>query len=397
MRKISALAQGVALFTLAVGFSAHAVANTAGGATIHNAATLSYAGGSTAAAVNVSVQTVAALPTVVKSTADQSVASYGTADYSFTVTSNSNGSDAFALTLGSSDANTSGTPTLSFLNGTIPVTSILLGASVTSQASGVGIVYIPAGSQANLSVNDVVSIGGNLYTITAVTAGTVASTTAGVTTAEVPTSVALTPVGAAPAITAGSVPAGVQVGEQVTLTQRVVASAPSNASTATHTVSFTATSTATDLAGSTVSYLSGSNGTNTITTVILAQTSLAKLVRNVSRATGNPGSGGVACGADTFFVSGVTVKTGDTLEYCLLASVATGQPNLTGAKLADPVPPFTSYVASSTKLNGTVVPDVSGSTPLAQVGGMDVNSAGAPAGTIVGGGNATVVFSVLVQ
>jgi hypothetical protein len=99
---------------------------------------------------------------------------------------------------------------------------------VTSAASGAGVVYVPAGSQTGFAVNDVVDVNGNLYTVSAVTNGTPASTNVrtGVTTPETAATLALVPVGAAPAITAGSVPAGTQVGEQVTLVQRVVASAP---------------------------------------------------------------------------------------------------------------------------------------------------------------------------
>lgn len=400
------LRQGLGLLALSVamGLAQPALADTAGGATIHNVATLSYAGGGAPvkAAVNVGVQTVAAAPTVVKSTADQTVPAYSNADYTFTVTSNSNGADTFALALASSDVNTAASPGMSFLLNGTPVSNLTLGASVTSQPSGNGVIYIPAGSQTNLSVNDTVDLNGNLYTITAVSNGTPASTNVltGVTTPETPAALTLTPVGAAPAITAGSVPAGTQVGEQVTLVQRVVASAPATPAPATHTVSFTATSTATDLAGNPVVYGSTADGKNTVTTVVPATTNLAKLVRNVSRASGNAlATGPATCNGNTYYTAGVTSKTGDTLEYCLLATVAVGASGpLTSAVITDDIPPYTAYVPNSTSLNGTPVADESGTTPLASAnGGMDVNGPGDPVGQIGVGKTATVLLQVTVQ
>lgn len=404
--KNALLQRGSAVLALvaAMGLAQQALADTAGGATIHNVATLSYAGGGAPvkAAVNVAVQTVAALPSVVKSTADQTVPAYSNADYNFTVTSNSNGSDTLALNLAVVDTNTAATPGISFLLNGSPVTNLALGASVTSAASGAGVIYIPAGSQSNLSVNDVLDISGNLYTISGVTNGTPASTNVltGVTTPESPSALALVPVGAAPAITAGSVPAGTQVGEQVTLVQRLVASAPATPAPATHTVSFTAVTTATNLAGATLTYNSTTAGTDTVTTVVPATTNLAKLVRNFTRATGNAlASGPASCNGNTYFTSGVTSKTGDVLEYCLLATVAsTAAADLTGAVISDEIPAYTTYVPNSTTLNGTTLPDEGGTTPLSGVNaGLEVNSAGDPAGTIGVGQTATVTLQVTVQ
>lgn len=400
------LRQGTGMLALvaAMGMAQEALANTAGGATIHNVATLSYSGGGAPvkAAVNVAVQTVAAAPSVVKSTADQTVPAYSNADYTLTITSNSNGNDAFALSLGSTDVNTAASPGLSFLLNGSPVASLTLGAAVTSQASGAGVIYIPAGSGTELQSGDTVSVGGNLYTVASVSGGTPASTNTatGVTTAEVPTALGLTPVGAAPAITAGSVPAGTQVGEQVTVVERVVASAPATPAPATHTVSFTATSTATDLAGNPVVYGSTADGKDTVTTVVPATTNLAKLVRNISRPAGNSlASGPATCNGNTFYTTGVTSKTGDTLEYCLLATVASGAAApLSGAVITDDIPDYTSYVPNSTSLNGSAVSDVAGTTPLATSnGGMTVNGVGDAAGDIGIGHTATVVLQVTVQ
>ena len=405
MKKSNALVQGLGTLALVSGIlmSHQAYANTAGGAVIHNFATLTYAGNTTGikAAVNVAVQTVASEPTVVKSTSDQTVPSYGTADYTFTVASTSNGADSFALSLLIANANTAGAPSVSFLLNGTPVTNLALGGSVTSQLSGNNTLYIPAGSEANLAINTVINVGGSLYTITNVTPGTVASTdiSTGISTAEVATVLAVTPVGAAAPITAGSVAVGTQIGQQVTLTQRVIASAPSTSAViATHTVSFTATATATDDTGAAVVYTSDSS-TNTITTVTIATTNLGKFVRNISRPAANTsGTGNIACGTETFYAAGVVSKPADQLEYCLRASVATGQPTLTGANLQDEVPAYTTYVANSTTLNGTPVADPAPNVLPLSGAGLVVQSPGAgAAGEIVAGESAVVVFQVTVQ
>ena len=395
---------GILALVAAMGMAQQAMADTAGGATIHNVATLSYSGGGAPvkAAVNVAVQTVAALPSVVKSTTDQTVPAYSNVDYTFTVTSNSNGSDTLALNLTVVDTNTAASPGISFLLNGSPVTNLALGASVTSAPSGAGVIFIPAGSQSNLSVNDVIDISGNLYTIIGLLNGTPASTDTltGITTPESPSVLGLVPVGAAPAITAGSVPAGTQIGEQVTLVQRLVASAPATPAPATHTVSFTAVTTATDLTGATLTYNSGTSGTDTVTTVVPATTNLSKLVRNLLRPSGNAlATGPATCNGNTFFTSGVTSKTGDVLEYCLMATVAVGAAgDLTGAVISDEIPPYTTYVPNSTTLNGTTLPDESGTTPLATVNsGLEVNSVGDPAGTIGVGQTATVTLQVTVE
>lgn len=405
MKKINALTQGLGALALASGLllAPQAWANTGGGATIHNFATLTYTGNATGikAAVNVTVQTLASKPTMTAPTLAQTVPSYGTADYTFTVTSTANGADTFALNAASVDSNTTGAPGISFLQGASVVTSLSLGGSVTSAASGNNTLSIPAGSQTNLAVGDTIVVGGNAYTINSVTAGTVASTDTGtgVSTPEVPTVLALTPVGAAPAITPGSVPVGSLVSEQVVLTQRVVASAPSSSSvTATHTVNFTATSSATNLSGNTVVYDSSVDGGTTVTTVILASNSLVKLVRNVSRAAANSAATGpVSCGTNTYYAAGVVSKPGEELEYCLRASVATGQPALSNAVLQDEVPPFTTYVGSSTTLNAAAVTDPAPNTlPLAGAG-LSVKSPGGAAGQILPGETAVVIFKVTVQ
>ncbi len=88
------------------------------------------------------------------------------------------------------------------------------------------------------------------------------------------------------------------------------------------------------------------------------------------------------------------IKRGDTITYTMTASNG-GTGSATGCTLTDAIPGYTDYVAGSTTLNGSSVPDVGGASPLA--GGMSVNSNGQPAGTIAVGSDAVATFQVRVQ
>ncbi len=363
---------------------------TAGGATIHNAATLTFTGGTVTASVDVKALTVASAPTIAVNATTANVYANQSVTYTYTITNNANGTDTFSFTAASVDAGVAGAPGLN-VNATGTVnTSLVLGGSITSKASTAGTIYIPAGSETNMAVGDTLNVGGQLYTIGSITAGTVASTTGSVTTPETPTAVALTPVGAAPAITAGSVAAGVQVGEVQSFNVVVTASSPSVAGVnGTHTVNLSGSTTAktAGAAGAVVTYTTSAASANeTVTTVLSPNVTLLKEVRNVTH-------------AGTFSTLNVSAQSGDTLEYRLTATAAAGVGDATNNVLTDEVPPFTTYVPGSTTLNGVAVTDGAGGTlPLtAANGGLTINSTGAAAGTIVAGQSAVVIFQVTVN
>jgi len=382
------MAVSASLLLLAASGTAHAVI-TAGGSTVHNAATLTFNGGSATASVDVSINTIASAPTIAVNSVGQSVNGGQNATYTYTVTNTANGTDTLSFTANTADVGTTGAASLN-VNGTSSnASSLTLGGSVTSQANTVAnTIVIPAGSQTNLAVNDTIKVAGNLYTITGITAGTIASTTGATTTAETPTTITVTPVGAAPAIAIGGVPAGTQIGEQQTFTVVVTASTPTTPGTnGTHTVNLTGLTTAVTqgAAGAKVTYSTSAGASNeTITTVLSASVTLVKKVRNVTQ-------GGT-------FATSATAQSGDTLEYQLTATEATGASNATASVIKDEVPAFTTYVTGSTTLNGTGVADGTGSTlPLSNAnGGLSVNSAGV-AGVINAGASATVLFKVTVD
>jgi uncharacterized repeat protein (TIGR01451 family) len=87
------------------------------------------------------------------------------------------------------------------------------------------------------------------------------------------------------------------------------------------------------------------------------------------------------------------VTRGQVVTYTITAD-NNGDLPATGSLITDPLPLHTAYVSHSTTLNGTLVPDVNGSSPLFT--GMEVNSPGQPQGVIGPGETATVTFQVQV-
>jgi uncharacterized repeat protein (TIGR01451 family) len=85
---------------------------------------------------------------------------------------------------------------------------------------------------------------------------------------------------------------------------------------------------------------------------------------------------------------------GSTLTYTVTMN-NNGLAPSSGSTMADAIPAGTTYVAGSTTLNGTVVPDVSGAMPYATAAA--INSSGQAAGVIAVGATATVTFQVTIN
>lgn len=359
-----------------------ALADVGGGARIHSAATLTHAAGAVTAFVDVTVETVASAPVFTVDNAAVSAFAGNTVVLTYTVTSTSNGVDDYSLSLSSTDTDISVPGSLSLSSAVLT-----LGASIASLDSDAGgNIYIPAGSETGLAAGDllVVDLGGttHVYQIDTLVPGSSASTSGSVTTAETPTTIQVTPVSAgAPVIATGTVPAGTQMGERQSLSATAVNGTPDTAGVdGQHLIEVSGSTSAGDLSGTPVSFADGLNAT---ITVVSGDASMTKEVRNVTR-------GGA------FATSGVTAMTGEELEYRITMSPIPGT-TVTGAILEDSVPAYTGYVSSSTTLNGNAVTD-SGTTafPLDE-GGIPVNSPGSLVGEIVDGGQAVVIFRVLVD
>ncbi|MDY6796391.1 MAG: DUF5719 family protein [Actinomycetota bacterium] len=88
-----------------------------------------------------------------------------------------------------------------------------------------------------------------------------------------------------------------------------------------------------------------------------------------------------------------TIQRGQVITYTLRVWNQ-GDLAVTGATVSDIVPIYTSYVNHTTTLNGDLVPDVDGNSPLEP--GMYISSPGEPEGEIAPGEEAVVTFLVQV-
>ncbi len=390
--------RSVALAGVALAFSAGALAATGGGATIHNAATLTYNGGQQATdSVDVDVLTIATAPTVTASSTAVTANAGDIVVVTYTITNNGNGSDTFSLAGGSVDTGVAGAPGLA-----LSTASVALGASVTSAGSTpvnatTGTVYVPAGSETGFAVGDTVIVGGFAYTVASVIPGTIASTVGSTTTAEVPAQINLSIVGASPVIGIGTVPAGSQLGEQTTFTLTITPNIPTVPGTnGSHDVYVQGNTSAQDTTGSVVPFTTQGGGQEVAITVTSGSVQILKEARNVTK-------GGA------FAASGVTAQPGDVLEYRVTATAIAPYGNAGSSVLVDELPLYSTYNAGTTTLNGGAVADdvAAGTTAfpldsMASTGnaldnGIAANSATGGAGVIVESEAAVVIYSVTVQ
>ena len=399
---LKALAGSFALLALlAFVLPQAAQASTSGGAKIYNTVKVTYLLGSTAffatANVSVTVNTVAALPTVTNPLGQTTVTG-ALVTYNYKLKSNSNGTDTYTTSV------LVDTPTgVSAATGPSVMASVTLWGGI-ALGSGVGTITVPFGSTAGLTAGvSTVQIETSAYTVAAITPGAAAYTNAsGNLVAEVPTTLTLTLISGT-AVTAGSVIAGTQVGEYKTtaltmsFTTGTITTVGTDGTYASH---FTITT------GALPAALSFTTK-DVITTVsyISSVATIAKYVRNVSAPTGS----GVfyTYNASNYYLTGVTAKPGDILEYILVAANS-GSGVVSACVITDVLP--TIYVslrmgayAGGTKdityVNeaGTVsylTATYAASTLTVYAGTGATSSAG---GTIYAGKNVIVLYQVTVN
>jgi hypothetical protein len=283
------------------------MANLAANTDIINSAKLTYTGGTESATVSVTVALVPAQPNV-------------------SIT-NSTG----AYTAPNTPALTDSVVITSAANGPVDYTvtpSVVAGAG-TANSDAPSVTAVSSGNNAavnGIGVTDTIvfTVGGNTTTkqVTSTTDngdGTFRLNWTG-------------------AIPDAAVPAaGVQVGEQATVTLSVLPGTVSTSGTDI-TVTVQAVVTTNGAADATAT-----NSTpNTWTTPSSPSVSMDKYVRNITTTAYNPAVGGTPFtinGADRdYFTAGVTGKTGDTLEYVIVASSLAGGADLTGCAISDLIP-----------------------------------------------------------
>lgn len=360
----------LAILSLALPRGAQA---TSAGATIYNTVKVTYTSGTTnlmaTASTTTTVNIVPALVTVTNP-ANQAVAAGGIASYAYIVKSNANGLDTYTTSALANAASN-----IAAATGTSVTASVQLWGG-NALGSGVGTITVPFGTTTGLTAGtSTIQIGANQYTVTAIAAGTAASTNpvTGNLVAEVPATLTLTPIGAATAITAGSIAAGTQVGEfkSAALTAQLTAAAPTTQGIdGTYSTTYIISSTATPVTSLTTVAV--------ITTVSSPSVTIAK--------TANPSA---------------NVNPGGTIVYTITVTNSHASASVNSVTVVDPVPAYTTYTASSTRLNGITVAGDGAVSPL--IAGLQVDSSVVRAplalatGTLPAGGVATIVYSVVVQ
>lgn len=320
-------------------------ANTGAGTTILNVVTVNYqspGGVNLVASASASV-TVTLVPTAVTLAAvgaTTGATPSGTAiTYSFTATSNANGSDTYLLNSAAGTLTNATAPTVVFKQGATTVTQLTLASSVISDVTAVDTIVVPAGTASNLAAGDIVVINGTDYLVSTVSgAGTaatanVSATTAGTITAEVPVSIVLTANAAGsnttPAFTASvagtpSPQIGLLVAEQQAFTVDVLSStvAPGDG-----TVPLDIT-----VGGP----APGTPITPAITTTTTVQGANLSITKEVS-----------SDGGATFAATGSGAPL-STLTYRITITNG-GAGSASTVVITDPMPAYTTYVAGSAK------------------------------------------------
>lgn len=319
-------------FTLALALllpASRALANVAANTEIVNSAKLTYTGGTANATVTVKVNQVPSAPNVSITDTNGGYTAPDTPALTNTVriTSTANGPASYTVApTVSASSNTTG-PTVTGGD------TVTIGATVTTGTSTVNYLTIPAsgasgsGSAVNgIAVTDMIvfTVNGNTYT-----QQVTGTTDNGDKTFRLILD---------SAIPLADVPlAGVQVGEQATVNLSVL---PGTVQTAGTNIDVTVQAVVSTAGVGDVTVI---NTNPNYWTTPSPSVLMNKYVRNLTTAASNPAPGS----GDTFtintigreyFTAGVTGKTGETLEYVIVASSLAGGADLTGCAISDLIP-----------------------------------------------------------
>lgn len=347
------------IMLFAVFSAASAWANIAANTQILNQANLSYWDGTqtkvASSSVTVTVALVCAAPTL--TAGPSQITSYNgpatTLTDSFIITAGSNGPDTYNLSATvSGSTNTTG-PTA------VPVTAtVQLGSSVTTVGSTGTVIVVPADGNLpgempgvnGIQIGDTVVINGNERTVINISDNATGNSTITLNAA----------------LDSGYMPgAGVVVGERKTVNTTVTAGTITVSGTD---VTVSDTMTATSCSGSGAAITSGA----VLNTYTSGVGTLTKYVRNVSTPSGTGTPYGY--GGNNYYLSGVTAKPGDTLEYVLVSTNSSLTGSVSSAVVTDAIP--TSYVTFKTGVytggrDITYVNEASAASYLTQAPGDD--------------------------
>jgi len=339
IQKIGKRLRLISLFAMfaavAIATPQQAMAFTGAGATVLNVVTVNYADASGAntfaetSSTTVTVSLVVQVPTLSAPANILGVASGSPATYTYTITSNANGSDVYDITP------SNGAATNATITNLTAASQITLGASYISAVPSETTIEIPAGSEANILTGDILVVGGVDFAVSAITPGTAASHTntandglTGTTSVETPTLITLIANAAgsnvAPLLITNAVAVGSIAAEQASFTVAVTATVDTGTGTVPTTVDVDSNSAPTGVPAS----------HTTSTTFEGATISILKEVSTDG----------------TLFSPTASGVPGSTLTYRITVQ-NTGIANATAVVVTDPMPLYTTYTAGTAKLD----------------------------------------------
>lgn len=327
----------LALLIAAWAFASSALAVTPAKTQLSATATLTYTGNSTGitSSVTVEVQLVPAAVTIAatKSAPNASVNKAENQAYSATywVQSNANGKDTYTVAASYTATGTVTSPTTPAPS----VTTLTLGATAAQAASTGTSITVPSDGAADNSVNgieqnDTVVVNGGLYTVSSITDNATGTSTIVLDSSASTLSVAI----------------GDGIFEYKQFTTDISDVGSQGGGTNTLTVRTSVTSD------------TSPNPAYTFDVDInIVAITMNKFVRVVGASSCTGCTGLATYATNNYYASGVTAAPGETLEYLLVITTSTA--SITNAAITDLLPDYTTYVASSTSLNGISVNDSS--------------------------------------
>lgn len=340
MKHLRKLMGGTALLAGAALIPSLAFA-TAANTTITNTVTVNYTDAASnaqtpvEASVDISVNLVASAP-LLTSPADVDPTTEDTGvNLVYTITSTANGPDTYDFT--SADTRTNMDADATF---TTP--SVLLGA--TTVAAGITaadtVITVPFDGTDDSNVNGLVA--GDTIVIDPTGVAEVATIlSVDETTGAASNTVTIT-------LTAGTTNGftyGTLIGEQATQTVTVTTDTITAGTSGTHSVLTTATSVADGAVFTT-------QGTATVITVRRPVLDVTKYVRNVTTVAFNPLVADITVDGVDYYASGVSGNPTDTMQYLIVIdNSAAGAGTANNIVVSDPIPQFTTFVASSIELD----------------------------------------------
>lgn len=343
MKAIQRLLGGSALIAGAALLPALAYASTAANTTITNTVTVNYTDAASNAqtpvqdSVAITVNLVTSAP-LLSSPANIDPATENTLNQlTYVITGTANGPDTY-------DFSSADTPTNMDASAAFNSPSVTLGGTTAAAAISIGVtsITVPFDGTDDNDANGIVA--GDFIVIDPTGAAELVEVDSVVET-NGPTGNTVT-INLVAATSAGHA-YGVIIGERQDVVVDVTTDTITTGASGTHSVVTTATS-------QTAPNPATTQTTATVITVSRPLLTVSKFVRNDSNGTFNPGAADITVAGVGYYTAGVSGNPGDTMQYLIVIdNTAAGAGSANNIVVSDPIPQFTSFVASSVELDAT--------------------------------------------